>query len=370
MYIYLANELSMYLLWSRIRNILFGGMGMLFLFLAFSYSDKIMVGFSEFSFLSGTNEVDTLNFEITWGETTGFSVVIYNKEATGMVYKLWFVDAWITNDSFAQKACLSTNETGSFWRYVSGDTSLFALPAWGSGMKTLSVQFPPYYSWVYHGCIMFYPSTIDGSTDMNTLPRRGGFIDVLVHPGTYPVIVKAFPSNRVYQDTNESNTWILKIYNSSKVLISTSQLFTLNSAWTGEAFIDAPVGNYYVVFKWQSQLASYLSGMIIGGTGNDFFDFTTGSSLYNTQQLNDSENDGKRYQTAWDLKNTQWVYDFQINGNDIAILTINGFQEWGIGVLDPRNLNGDIAVNASDISVIGVNFAKTDPYFENSIFTW
>lgn len=343
---------------------------MLCLFLAFSYSDQIMVGFSEFTFLSGTNEVSTLNFEITWGDTTGFSVIIYNKEDISMMYKLWFVDAGITNDAFAQKACLSTNETGNFGTYVTGDTSFFTLAAWDNITKTLSVTFPKYYSGVYHGCIMFYPSTVDELTDMNTLPRRGGFVDVLVHPSTYPVIVKAFPSNRVYQETNKANIWILKLYDMNKVLQSTSLPFTLNSAGTGEAFIDAPAGNYYVVFKWQSQIASYLSGIMIAWTGNDFFDFTTGSSLYNTQQLNSITNDGYRYQSAGDLKNTLWVYDFQVNGNDIAIVTIYGLQDGGIDILDPRNLNGDIAVNASDISVIGVNFMKDDPFFENSMFVW
>jgi hypothetical protein len=58
-------ELGMYLLSTRIHNTLLAGIGMLCLFLAFSYSDQIMVGFSEFTFLSGTNEVSTLNFEIT-----------------------------------------------------------------------------------------------------------------------------------------------------------------------------------------------------------------------------------------------------------------------------------------------------------------
>ncbi|MEI6673202.1 MAG: hypothetical protein WCL02_08050 [bacterium] len=42
--------------------------------------------------------------------------------------------------------------------------------------------------------------------DVHTLPRRGGFIDALVHPTTVPVIIKAFPSNRVYQATNNANT--------------------------------------------------------------------------------------------------------------------------------------------------------------------
>jgi hypothetical protein len=81
-------------------------------------------------------------------------------------------------------------------------------------------------------------------------------------------------------------------------------------------------------------------------------DFTTGTDLYNTQQLNDAQDDGNRYQSAGDLKNMIGKYDHTINGNDIAILTANGFQESGIGVLDPRNLNADGAVNVSDISVI------------------
>jgi hypothetical protein len=37
--------------------------------------------------------------------------------------------------------------------------------------------------------------------------------------------------------------------------------------------------------------------------------------------------------------------------------------------LDPRNLNADGAVNVSDISVIWVNFEKTDPFFGNTIFS-
>ncbi len=370
----------MYVSRTRMRNIFLWGMGIIVLFLAFLYSDNTMVGFSEFKFLSGGNEIDTLNLEITGGDTTGFSVKIYNKEDIAMTYRLWFVDAGVTNDSFAQSGCLGQHETSQFWEYVTGDTSFFTLTSWNDVTKSLSVTFPTYYSWVYHGCIMFYPvmtgitTSISGSevtNDTNTLPRRGWFMDVLVHPSTFPVDVKAFPSNRVYQATNNANTWILKVYDSSKTLIATSPLFTLNSAGTGEALISAPAGTYYMVFKWQSHLASYLSGVILGGTWGEFLDFTTGTDLYNTQQLNDAEDDGYRYQTAGDLKNVLGDYDFTINGNDIAILTANGFQEWGINVLDPRNLNGDTAVNASDISVIGVNFAKTDPFFsDNGIFIW
>lgn len=368
----------MYLSRKRIRNIFVWGIGIVFLFLAFLYSDYSMVGFSDFKFLSGSTEVDTLHIELTWGDTTGFSVIIYNKEETGMEYRVWFVDAGITNDAFAQAACLGQHETSQFGNYVTGDTSLFTIAASGSQTKMLSVTFPTYYSGLYHGCIMFYPamnwitsntSSGEVTTDMNTLPRRWVFINALVHPSSFPVIVQAFSSNRVYQTTNNANNWVLKVYDSGKNLISTSPIFTLNDNGTGEALINAPAWTYYMVFKWQSHLASYLSWISIGGTGGEFLDFTTGTDLYNTQQLNDAQDDGNRYQSAGDLKNMIGKYDHTVNGNDIAILTADGFQESGIGVLDPRNLNADGAVNVSDISVIWVNFEKTDPFFGNTIFS-
>jgi len=338
-----------------------------------------MVGFSDFAFLSGSSESKTINFEITWGDTTNFSVIIYNKEKTSMEYRLWFVDAWITNDWFAQAACLGQNETENFGKYITGDTSFFTLAAQESTTKTLSMSFPAYYSWIYHGCIMFFPTLTPLNTspgwasgmamDAHTLPRRGWFIDVFVHRSSLPVVVKAFSSNRVYQSTNNANTWILKIYDSNKTLIATSPLFTLNNAGTGKALINAPAWTYYMVFKGQSHLASYLSGVIFWGTGIDMLDFTTGTNLYGAQQLNSTQDDGYRYQSAWDLKNSLGIYDYMVNGNDIAILTEYWLQETGIDVLDPRNLNSDWAVNASDISVIGVNFEQSDP-FKDGFFSW
>jgi hypothetical protein len=56
------------------------------------------------------------------------------------------------------------------------------------------------------------------------------------------VVVKAFPSNRIYRDTynNNANIGILKIYDINKNLVTTSSPFTLNSAGTGTVSIDAP----------------------------------------------------------------------------------------------------------------------------------
>jgi hypothetical protein len=65
MYIYLIDELRMYLSRSTIRNTLLGIIGIFFLFLAFSYSDESMVGFSDFMFISGANQLANLSFEVT-----------------------------------------------------------------------------------------------------------------------------------------------------------------------------------------------------------------------------------------------------------------------------------------------------------------
>jgi hypothetical protein len=65
MYIYLADTMLMHISRSKIRNISLAVMGILFTSLAFLYSDNVMVGYSDFAFLSGTNEVKTLSLEVT-----------------------------------------------------------------------------------------------------------------------------------------------------------------------------------------------------------------------------------------------------------------------------------------------------------------
>jgi hypothetical protein len=339
-----------------------------------------MVGYSDFAFLSGTNEVKTLSLEVTWGETNSFSVTITNLENISMTYRLWSVDAWKTNDSFAQPACLWQHETWIFGEYVSGDMNFFTLPAYGSTTKTLSVKFPISYSWTYTWCIMFYPTltplnTSPGWTsgiamDAHTLPRRWWFISALVHSTDVPVIVKAFPSNRVHQDTNNANRWVIKFYDTNKEFVASSDIFELNSAGTGQWFVNVPSGTYYVFFKWQSHLASYLSGVIITTPLSwSFFDFTTWSNLYGAQNLDAQTDNGMKYQTAGDLKPTVWDYDNIVNGNDISIILPLFPSAW-INVLEPVNLNGDTEINSSDIGIIWTNFLQEDAFKEWILFTW
>jgi hypothetical protein len=341
-----------------------------------------MVGFSEFAFLSGTSELKTLALEVTWGDTHTFSVIIYNKENIDMNYRLWFVDAGVTNDWFSQPACLGQNETWTVGKYVTGDTSFFTMPAQSNTSKTLSITFPGSYSWYYTWCIMFFPTltalnTAPGGVsgmayDAHTLPRRGWFISALVHPSDVPVpvIVKAFPSNRVYQANNNANRWVIKFYDTNKQFVASSTLFELNGAGTGEWLVNVLPGTYYVFFKWQSHLASYLSGVIVTNTLSwSFFDFTTGTNLYGAQNLDAQTNNGMKYQTAWDLKPTVWDYDNIVNGNDISIILPLFPSAW-INVLEPVNLNGDSEINSSDIGIIWTNFLQEDAFKEWILFTW
>ena len=319
--------------------------------------------------MSWTDQWDSLAMEITWGDTKLFSIMVYNKEPIAMTYKLWFVDGAITSDAFSHKVCLSTLQDTQVGKYITWDTLPFTLAPWATWAKTLSVTFPKYYSGMYHGCVTLFPITASASTEVDTIPRRGVFLDALVHGNSFPFVVKAFPSNRIYQTNNNTNSGIVRFYDTNRNFVAESLPVTLNERWTGETVVSVPAGTYYVAFKWQSHLASYLSGVTTLGVGDDIFDFTTGANLYGTQQINSEEDDGKRYQSAGDLKNAIGVYDFMINGNDIAIITTDGLQEGWISILDPKNLNGDWSINASDISVIGVNFEKTDPFFDG-IFTW
>ena len=195
--------LIMRLLPRRTFTLLLWGIGTIFLFLSFLYSDYNMVGFSEFAFLSGTTETGTLNIIATWGYTTNFTVIVYNKEDVSKTYKLWFVDAGITNDSFAQRTCLSPNENQNVGQYIAGNTSSFTLAAGTSGTENLSVTFPNSHSWTYHWCITISPITTDWSTDANTLPTRWIFIDAQITPLTNPFTITVRPAFR----PNSNNTW-------------------------------------------------------------------------------------------------------------------------------------------------------------------
>lgn len=325
-----------------------------------SRSDTTMVGYSDSKFLYWWNEVSSLNFEISWWVQTWLAIKIYNKENRDMTYELWSVDASTTNDTHHYETCLSEWETGLFWQYISWDKSSKTIPEGWSWIRNLTAQFPNYYSWTFSWCITFYPSIIWGTT-VNTLPRRWNFMHVTVHSVWINLTLKSFASSRIWWF---NNSWVIKIYNTNKVLQKTINVW-VNANGTGWFLLDIAPGTYHIVFKWQSQLASYLSWFILSWW-DQLLDFTTWTNLYWTQNYSSAQDDGYRYQTAWDLKNKEWKYDFEVNWNDISIVTMSWLVENWISILDPKNLNGDSAINVSDISVIWTNFEKRDFYYSNT----
>lgn len=197
------------------------------------------------------------------------------------------------------------------------------------------------------------------------LTGENGDTILLVQFGNF--LIKVRPGSR--PSANFANLGQIRIYDDNKQFVLSGYLET-NSTGEVDWLDNVPSWTYYVVYKWQSHLASYLSGVVITQWQVQTFDFTTWANLYNTQNLSLTQNDGYQYQIAWDLENIQWVYDFMINGNDIAILTASGFIDSEISILDPKNLNADSAINVSDISIIGINFELTDPYYTSDIFVW
>ena len=153
--------------------------------------------------------------------------------------------------------------------------------------------------------------------------------------------------------------------------VATSLPFNLDTMGTWSVAVNnLPPGTYYAIFKWQSHLASYLSGVTITLSWNILLDFTTWTNLYGAQNLDAQTDNGIKYQTAGDLKPTSGDYDYTINGNDISIILPSFPQSW-VSVLDPRNLNGDSEINSSDIGIIGTNFLQEDPFLVNGgLFIW
>lgn len=74
-------------------------------------------------------------------------------------------------------------------------------------------------------------------------------MNALVYPNVFDFTVKAYPSNRVYQLTNNANTGIVKIYDLNRQFVASSMEFTLDSDGYGTGEINVAPGTYYVVFK-------------------------------------------------------------------------------------------------------------------------
>lgn len=276
----------------------------------------------------------------TWSVATPFYYT------NGTLQIVWWINPYFTGDG--------VNTTGTLYCGTENEGMILYSGHWDFSGDAISLEFTDLTDLVFSWENLVAYLT-GANWDTILLVKLWNF-SILVRPGSRP-------------SENFSNLGEIRVYDLNKQFIIGS---TLETSTTGQAdWLDnIPSGDYFIVYKGQSHLASYLSGVTIVQGVPQTFDFTTWTILYNTQNKSITQDDGFQYQIAGDLENILGQYDFMINWNDIAILTASWFIDSAIAVLDPKNLNGDWAINVSDISVIGINFELTDPYFSSNIFTW
>lgn len=260
------------------------------------------------------------------------------------------------------RACKANWQNEIFGQYWTFEQTGFSL-AWNSRFSgSVTLKFPEWYSGEYLWCITYTPFWNDDGQSINPQPRKALFLRAILSATASSYQLKVFPWNRRKADL--ASKWEIRFISQDMLLVYSTGV-TTNSSWIAEFSALIPDGVYYVVYKWQSHLASYLSGVIIeAGSTINMFDFTTWSNLLWVQNFTNSEDNGFRYQIAWDLKSVDWKYDFTVNGNDIAI--IKPWYGQDVDDFDPRDLNWDNKINVSDYAIIWANFEQQDVFFKNN----
>jgi len=136
---------------------------------------------------------------------------------TGVSVHMWFVDGTVTNDAYANKACLHEGYDDKLGMYITGPNN-FSINAQDSVIKTYTLTLPIgySYSWEINGCLTHYPSTNNDEGAFSMQARRANFLDIYVNPDslndvTPPIIVSSVPS--VGDDNIDINKNIEIIFN-------------------------------------------------------------------------------------------------------------------------------------------------------------
>jgi len=304
-------------------------------FINFSLSDANQVGFSDFGFLYNWTESSSLTLYLSGWVETWFYFKIYNKELFSVSYRLWFVDGYTTVDG--KRACKSDNETSDFGQYIFWDTTAQTIWASSSGITYLTWSFPESYSWLYMGCVMYYPVIASWDTYLNTVPRRGWFIDVYVTPVTTDFTLTVRPTfrpswgNTWYSITEadfrlftyENSVWT-QLYNSAKNP-SANPKINIGKHGTGIVSFIPPVSGtlYLLALKGSGTLSLWYTGIRNDNiTWFNFFSWALADSL-------DNEFMFKyyawwitgNYLKVWDTTaDTTWNYDW-IKDSDFTLMT-------------------------------------------------
>jgi hypothetical protein len=330
------------------------------------FSDAVNTRYTEFYFVSGWNNYETITVDLTWWKISNIDFYLENKTTSSLSVNMDFVDGWYTIDGSNIRFCKSENETSVFGKYVDMLNPSFSLNSNIWVTETLDLLFPSWYSGVYYWCVVYSPTVIEWSTYLNTVARKAIFLDVNVTPISVPFGIIVWPSDRS-SSSKKWNDWKLMFYASNDTwIILYSGYLSTNTNGTWEFLQMIPDWYYDVVYKWQWHLSSYLDDVYITWWQSVILDFTAGANLYATKSYSDSIDDGYRYQIAWDLRNTMWIYDGKINVNDITMLVTSecNYNGWIIDQYQKCNLNGDSRVNMADIWVIITNISQEWIYLQ------
>ena len=343
-------------------------------FLYVVFSDEVNTRYTEFHLLSWDDHYDHLVLNLTWAETGTVSFYLENKSDILLNWLVSFVDwAIVQYGSTWVRVCKSENEKSIFWQYITTDSNVFSISTNEHVTKVLNLLFPSWYSGIYYWCVVYYPQFTENDGNLNTVPRKAIFLDVNVSPLDSLFNLKVYPSDRSsYSKKWNIGTMLLySINNTGQILFSWEVQTDSNWEWVVTANI--PNWEYFVVYKWLSHLASYLSWFVIDWESEVIFDFTTWNNLFSTKQYSTLIDDWYRYQVAWDLQNINWLHDWKINVNDITVL-VSDVCWYNSTIVDQYhhcNLNGDSMVNMADIWVIITNIWKDWPFLQwHEIFWW
>jgi len=187
-------------------------------------------------------------------------VSLTNKYGTEIMVNMWFVDGELTNDQFRLKACKNEWKIQNFAQYIVWEQWSFLIPWSGVITKTYNIVFPAWFSWVVHGCLVYYLSnstqTLGG---LRILTRKTNFIDAIVW-WVFQRSVKFLPFQwefppskiKVYKKNNEIfiqahliNTWDVD----EDLILS---WILLNKLWYHKSFLFSKTlrSNWDIIISW------------------------------------------------------------------------------------------------------------------------
>lgn len=328
------------------------------------FSNEVNTRYTEFYFISGGNNYDTITVNLTGWETWTVVYGLDNKSTENFWLKMSFVDADVTDDGNNLKVCLSENETENFGQYITTTPNLFSVSNGTLVTGEIEMNFPAWFSGVYNGCVVYTPNITEWASHLNTVPRKAIFLDVDVVPTSSTFNIKVYPQNRG-TFTKANNNWfnnigrILFYLQGNSSVPNYSGYVVTDYDWEWVYVGDLEDWLYNVVYKWQQQLSSYIEWVNISGWSTLDLDFTSWDNLYWTVLWLEF-NGWNRYQIAWDLVNSVWNQDGRVLVADLSILYWESCKYNSADYSDRCDVNNDWAVDSSDTSAIIENMFESD----------